>query len=424
MTTALHKSSSRNFQRIAVPVAIATLVVVVRVAAAFVLQQTMDSDAHAYFKMAQGLGERGELLDQFGQHAFYSAGYPLILTPFFTLFGSSVGVALMLNMLLALASAWLIFRITLEISENRMAGCVAAIGYAIWLPSIWNATIIAKENLSTPLMLALGLFTIFIARNGSSLRYGFIAGILWGAGLLTGGSVLLLCLGVAVALILLWQRHKQFSRAFRTGLSFIAGASILLAPWLYATDKMVGRPMLTTNAAFNLYLGNNPAANGHFVSMAETPLGKEWKKIRTGLGEAKAADVLQEEAVQWIKEHPGRAAELAALKLFYFWQPNIPDAKDFHASKAVVAIRLVEIIQYGLIVLFGFLAFRSRLIAGDAKWIIATMIAGFWLIHAVAYIIPRYRDPVIPLLLVMASIPATAWLQYRFPNWKWCNHGA
>ena len=42
------------------------------------------------------------------------------------------------------------------------------------------------------------------------------------------------------------------------------------------------------------------------------------------------------------------------------------------------------------------------------------MIAGFWLIHAAAYIIPRYRDPAIPLLIVMAAIPVAAWIE-RLP---------
>jgi hypothetical protein len=174
---------------------------------------------------------------------------------------------------------------------------------------------------------------------------------------------------------------------------------------------MVGRPILTTNAAFNLYLGNNPAATGKFVSIADTPLGNDWGETRIRLGEARNADRLQGEALRWIGENPGRAVELAALKLAYFWQPNIPDADELATSKAIASIRVFDVAQYAVIVVLGLIAFRSRLIASEGKWIFATMITGFWLIHAAAYIIVRYRDPVMPLLIVMAAVPAAAWLQ-------------
>src|SRR3546814_12695835 len=77
----------------------------------------------------------------------------------------------------------------------------------------------------------------------------------------------------------------------------------------------------------------------------------------------------------------------------------------------MASIRLFEVAQYGLILLIGLLAFHSRRIASDGKWIFAAMIAGFWLIHAAAYIITRYRDPAIPLLIVMAAIPVAAWIE-------------
>jgi 4-amino-4-deoxy-L-arabinose transferase-like glycosyltransferase len=391
--------------------AIIVLAITVRVAAALVLRQPLDGDTLAYFTMARGLAERGELLDMYGQHAFFSAGYPLLLAPFFTLLGSTVPVALVVNLLLGVVSTALIYRLTLILSGNRRAGLLAALVYALWVPGIWNATMLAKENLSTPLLIGVTMCAISIARDERPIGAALIAGMLWGASLITGGSTLLLCGGIAVALVLLWQARNRFMPAFSAGLCFIAGTALFVSPWLYATDQMVGRPVLTTNAAFNLYLGNNPAATGKFVSISDTPMGKGWEETRIRLGEIANADRLQVEALHWIRENPGKTAELAAVKLAYFWQPNIPDAADFATSKAVAWIRLFEVVQYGLILLLGFLAFRSKLIARDGKWILASMIAGFWLIHAAAYIIARYRDPAIPLLIVMGAIPLAAWLE-------------
>jgi 4-amino-4-deoxy-L-arabinose transferase-like glycosyltransferase len=385
-----------------------------RLAAAWALQHPLESDALAYFTMAEGLAERGELADHYGQHAFYSAGYPLLLAPFFTILGSSAGAAIAVNLLLCAISVGLIYRLGFALSAQRSAGLLAAAAYALWLPGLWNATMLAKENLTTPLLLGIALCAIAIARNQRPMVAASVAGLLWGAALITGGSALLFCLGVGAALLLLWRARRRFAPAFAAGLCFVAGAAVLMAPWFYTTNQMVGRPVLTTNAAFNLYLGNNPAATGRFVSIADTPLGKDWNATRAQLGEVGNADRLQAEALDWIAANPGTAARLAAFKLVYFWQPNLPDAGEMAASKAVAAIRLVEVGQYGLILLLGLFAFASRLIAPDAKWIFAAMIAGFWLIHAAAYIIVRYRDPVIPLLIVLAAVPVAAWIERFF----------
>lgn len=392
--------------------AIVVSAIAVRIAAALVLKQPLESDALSYFTMARGLAERGVLVDNFGQHAFYSAGYPLLLAPFFAVLGSGVWVALAVNMGLTAVSIWLIYRLAVELSEvagagDFRAGLLAAAVFALWLPAVWNAGVVAKENLSTPLLLGLTLCAVRIARGERGL---LVAGLLWGAALVTGGSALLLCAGVGVALIL--------RRRIGSGVWFVIGAAIVLAPWLYATDRMVGRPVLTTNAAFNLYLGNNPAATGRFVSIADTPMGLDWEATRVRLGEIGNADRLQAAAVTWIVESPGRAGALAVRKLGYFWAPNVPDAADFAASKAVAAMRVFEVLQYLAIVVLGVLAFRSRLVVRDGKWVVAAMIAGFWAIHASAYVIARYRDPVVPLLIVMASIPVAAWLR------KGVRHGA
>lgn len=402
--------------RIGAPLLVLIMIVAVatRLLAAAILQQPIESDALAYFTMAQGLAEQGELADQYGQRAFYSAGYPLLLAPFFAVFGSSMATALAVNITLGAIGVWLIHRLAVKLSGSQDAALLAAGVFALWFPGIWTATTLAKENLSTPLVLALALCALHIARDERPKSHAMLGGLLWGGALITGGSALPLSLAVAAALIALWRARMRFAPACAAGLCFLLGAAIMLAPWLYATDRMVGRPVLTTNAAFNLYLGNNPAATGRFVSIADTPLGQDWNETRKRLGETANADRLHRVATQWIAEHPGTATRLALRKLAYFWQPNIPDRDDLAASKAIAAIRLIEVVQYLLIVLIGVAAFRSPRIPRDGKWIFAAMIIGFWIVHAAAYIIVRYRDPIMPLLIVTGAVPVSVWLQRFF----------
>src|SRR3546814_12014499 len=102
----------------------------------------------------------------------------------------------------------------------------------------------------------------------------------------------------------LWRARHSFAPAFSAGLCFIVGATLMLAPWLYATNQMVGRPVLTTNAAFNLSLGNNPAATGKFVSIAATPLAKEWNATRLRLGQVGHSDPLHAQAPGGVHHKP------------------------------------------------------------------------------------------------------------------------
>lgn len=410
--TLAYPARRRILLTLALP-AIILFAVVLRILAAMVLQHPLWDDSLSYFKMAQGLVERGEWLDTYGQHAFYSAGYPLLLTPFFALFGSSVETALSVNMLLAVLSTWLVHALALRLSGRNDAALAAAAVFAVWLPGIWNATFVAKENLSTPLLLGLALCALFIARGHRPAINALAAGAIWGAGLITGGSSLMLCAGIGVALVLLWRNSRRLVPVFGAGASFLLGGLLVLGPWLHATDQMVGRPVLTTNAAFNLYLGHNPAATGRFVSIAQTPEGPGWRERRLALGEVALADRLHAKALDWISANPGRTAELAARKLYYFWEPNVPDAADFEKSRTTSLIRVFEVAQYLVIMALGLWGFAARAVPREDKWILGGMLLGFWLVHAAAYIIIRYRDPAVPLLIVMGAIALTSWRNGR-----------
>jgi 4-amino-4-deoxy-L-arabinose transferase-like glycosyltransferase len=393
---------------------IVALAVLLRIAAALILRHPIDiGDGLAYFTMAETLAGQGVIADNFGQHAFYSAGYPLFLTPLFAILGPSLEVVLSANMILAAASTWLVFALARTLARREEAGLLAALAYAAWLPAIWNATLVAKENLSTPLFLVLAICAVHIARNRRPVANGLAAGLAWGAAMVTGGSAVPLCAGVALAIVILWRCGRKLRPAICAAALFLAGTTAALSPWLHATDRMVGRPVLTTNGAFNLYLGNNPAATGRFVSIADTPLGRDWEATRVRLGEVRNADRLEREAIAWISGNPGAAARLAVLKLVYFWQPNTPDAADLADSGPAAAIRWFEVAQYLLIIALALWGFFGPAVAARDKWILATMIVGFWLLHAMAYVIVRYRDPAIPLLIAMASAQLTYWARER-----------
>ncbi|MBN9145069.1 MAG: hypothetical protein BGP00_03185 [Novosphingobium sp. 63-713] len=375
------------------------LAVTIRLAAHFALPQPLQSDGLAYFTLAQTMADGEWPVDNLGQHAFYSIGYPLVLAPFFALLGASAGVAFGVNLALALATGGLIVLLAREAGLSDLGRKLALLGYALWLPGIWNCTMLARENLSTPLLVAVVWLALRLLRSPSSLGLAAATGAVWGAAMLAGTSALPLIAAPLLALVL----GGSVRRAVVPALAMGMGAALVLAPWAMATQAMLGRPTLSTNTGFNLYIGNNPVATGRFVSIAATPIGPQWHALRENLGEAGASAALGAMARDWMAHHPAEVARLAAVKLAAFWAPNLPDSNDFALSPAVTYVRLFEVVQYLLFLTLAGLCLLLPGIERPRQIVVMGAITGFWALHGVAYIIDRYRDPVMPLLIVMAS---------------------
>jgi hypothetical protein len=381
------------------------LCVAIRALACVVMPAAVESDSLAYFTMAQTFSNGEVMRDHFGQVAFYSPGYPLFLGSIFLITGASATLALIINLGLAALSCWLVSRIANRLGGPVAAG-LAALAFAVWLPSILGATFIHKENLTTPLLLGLVLTLVTLRDARDPAGRAVLAGLLYGVGLLAGASSLLL---IVVAL---WAVFTLASKERQALLAFGGGVLICLVPWLAHTNATFGKPVLTTNSGFNMYLGNNPAATGHFVSITDTPAGPGWHDLLKEKGEAGAADTLGQEAREWIIANPATAAGLAVKKLGLFWAPNLPDAQELSADKVTAIARIIDVVQHLLIIglgLWGLWQLRAR---HDVR-LIGLAIGGFWVVHALTYIIVRYRDPIMPLLIALAAVVIAQWMTGR-----------
>jgi hypothetical protein len=225
---------------------------------------------------------------------------------------------------------------------------------------------------------------------------------------LTGNSALSLAVPVLFALVFaptnLWQK-LLFSMC-------ILMMSVLIAtPWLVRNMQVLGSPVLNTNGGFNLYLGNNPAANGMYVSIGDTPRGNTWGELRKK-GEVLASETLKAEAITWIKENPSTFITLALKKAVIFWTPPLHKGK-YQASKIEPIIRTVWLIQYTVLLaaaLGGLAAssLRSRTIT--LFWL---AIVSYTAIHMLILVVFRYREPIMPLISVLAAF-SFEWLFIRF----------
>lgn len=366
------------------------------------------SDALGYVKIATEIATHGRVLGMNDTVAFMSPGFPFVLAPAFAVFGAKVAVARAVAFLLSLAGVVLTYALARAVSARAPIPLIAAGMMALYLPGAATVQMVLKEPLTTDLMLGFSLACVRVTRSRGPLVPAALAGICYGALLIAGPSAVLVIAALPIAFAMRSERRSLYQSLAGCAVAAVA-AIIIVAPWFAYTAHVLGRPVLTTNSAFNLYIGNNPAATGRFVSIAKTPLGPRWPQLMR-MGEIARSDRLQAAATGWIEANPVRAAALGVRKLAAFYDPQFPNVHSA-ARVGVAAIgRWLSPIE--TLILFALAAI------GLWRWrdwpramrLLPAIFVLFWVTHTAAYIIVRYRDPVMPLLFIAASLPIADWL--------------
>lgn len=386
---------------------ILTIVVVglaLRLAAVLYLDVRPESDYREYQTMALNLIDGKGLLDTFGNRATYNGGYPIfVLAPVFVLFNRSLLAAQLVNAALGALSVYLCYIVAREAGAGRSGRLSAGALWAVYLPSSVYAEYLAKENLMTPLMLGL-LWCALRLRKALSLPLlvAILSGILLGVLALAGNSGLALSLVVIASLA---RSHTSFGEKTLTGLVVGLMALMLTTPWLLRNWRVVGAPVLNTNGGFNLYLGNNPAATGLFMSISDTPRGTTWHTLRQA-GELEASSIVGGEAREWILDHPGQFARLALRKTLLLWMPPTHDGLG-PGSFLESLIRRLWLVQYLTLVAAaagGVYLFRRR--PGMVTLVIA--VAAYTAVHVLYFVSFRYREAIMPVICILAGFSCEA----------------
>lgn len=369
----------------------------VRLAAILLYPHTPESDEIAYLGMAKSLVAGHGLVDLFGNRAYYNMGYAFfVLAPVHYLFHDNLLALRLANLACAAASIVLVHAVAREAGGKMPTRLLAALLWALYLPSALYGVYLAKENLMIPLMLGVVWCALRMLR-AFQLGIAVLCGLLFGLLALTGNAALALAAAVGIALVL--SRAGRAARLLSVPAILLAGA-LVTTPWLVRNVHVLGAPVLNTNGGFNLYIGNNPAATGSYVSIKDTPRGPTWNPLVVRVGEAAAAETLKREAIAWIAAHPARFLQLAALKLGLFWTPPSHDIGAAKGLEAVVRMAwLVEYLVLAGAVLLGLKSLRER----GAPTVLWTSVAAYTGVHMLFFAVARYREPIMPVICVLAA---------------------
>jgi 4-amino-4-deoxy-L-arabinose transferase-like glycosyltransferase len=369
------------------------------------------SDELAYRSMALNLINGKGIVDHMGNYAMYNAGYPLfILAPAFFLFGDNLLAVRLFNLVLGGISIALCYIVAKEAGAGKIGRLLAALIWALYLPASVYCVYIAKENLMIPLMLGVIWCTLRL-RMVPSARLALGCGVLFGLLALTGNAALVLAGAVVFALLVATSVSVQ--KRLTYSVLILAVAIAIAAPWVIRNSHVIGASVLNTNGGFNLYLGNNPAATGMFVSIADTPRGSTWQALRS-VGEVRASEVLKNEAILWIKAHPSEFMGLAIKKLAYFWMPPIHGSTDQSTIERL--IRNLWAIQFIALIVAALGGLACKQLRTKELAILWLSIAFYSAVHMLFYVIFRYRVPIMPLLGILAASTVEIILIKKIPS--------
>ncbi len=337
--------------------------------------------------------------------ALRTPGYPLFLAACRCVFGDRLLPVRLVQAALGAWSVWLVFRLTRQVDPGETgrrgwtAPLVAAALAAIDPYLVATSALVLSEAVFIPLMLLSlwGLAVIWPPRGAGPSR----GWELWalGTGAATGAAVLVRpswapCVpAMLLAWVALAGRGRR--RAAVRGAALVGlGLLVVMMPWWARNARVYGRFVPTALwAGASLYDGLNPDATGASdMRFLEAP--DVWP-----LDEEAQDAALRARALAFVRDHPGRALRLAAVKLARFWSPW-PNADAIRSPLVAAASALITLPQFALMALGAW----DRRRDARALVVLAGPLLYFCALHLAFASSMRYRIPGVAPALGLAAL--------------------
>ncbi|MDK9699486.1 MAG: glycosyltransferase family 39 protein [bacterium] len=360
--------------------------------------------------------------------------YPYILATVYSVFGSDPLWIRLIQACVGSLNVLLIYRITARMAgelTGRVAGILAATYGMFWLH---EADILAPVWIILFLLLAIQiLLPPLPGRPEPSKRWQSIGKPLSG-GLMLGFATITWPTAIFAApglLSLLYPFRNQLLRKSQRNwkpLLYALGATAVL-PLLVTLYQWLrfGEPLLSLQGGVNLYIGNNPDADGYSAILPDFGPAWTFPELRYHLSTLKGRLVSWTEldtyyrnlAVLFVMQHPLQALQILFNKFFLLLYPlEIPNTFDprgfaqafpWSYSMFVVGWWIIAPLGISGILIRVSSKHRKQLPASERGITVALLLAIAGLIVGIVlvFINARYRLPIVPLLIPFAAVTIT-----------------
>ena len=337
---AARKSLEKNADKI---VAILIILVMISGAAYSILlgNSLRYWDENEYFSVSKNLQHGIFSLNGETPTAFSAPGYPIILY-LLSWINPQIVFLRFFNFIFLGLSIALVYSLMKKVS-SIYSGLIAAIVIAVYPLNFYTAGTLYSQTADGFFLIAT-LYIISIERTNRQLLMGFIAGLFFGALILITPSFLLL---LPVFCLYPWIVKKE--KRLMTMLIFIVATAVPIAPWSIRNYVVFDHLILvSTNSGINLLLGNSE--NTRPNSGVNVDLTKYMKNEPPNLDDYEEDKYYRNQALKWIKEHPGEASWLYVEKVINYFNFR----NELATKKEISQFRddIVFVTYYPLLFLF------------------------------------------------------------------------
>jgi 4-amino-4-deoxy-L-arabinose transferase-like glycosyltransferase len=366
-----------------------------------------------------------------GPSAYFAPGYPYLLGLVDWIDGHEVrrGPAIQpirdTQAILGTITVALIGLVAFELF-GVTAGLIALFIAAVYPVFIEMASVIAAENLLTPLVLA-ALYAALRARRARSTptRYGWVAGAggLSGLAVLTHENAVLILVGLIPAV---WTaRPRLRPNALAAPALLVALTALVILPWTIRNAVVMHTFIPVSDETGITLVGTYNVA-----SAANTQVPYKWRIFygiphegalihnESQMTEPQLGAKLQSQAIHYIEHHP-----VSLLQVLYHNTRRLFELEGTFAWKASAAavsltteVARTGVISFYILCLLAIAALATKRARSAPWWV---WVIPFLLALSVVMVnveTPRFREPVDPFLILLAaaglSVPAD-WLIAR-----------
>jgi Dolichyl-phosphate-mannose-protein mannosyltransferase len=380
------------------------------------------------YALAQGRGFSNVFRTETGPTAWLAPVYPLLVAATFKLFGTFTAraffAAVFLNILFSAAACVPIF-----VAGKRLGGLGVAAG-AAWLWAVFPSAVMMPfewiwDTSLSALLTALILWaTLELAESEKWLDWS-VYGLLWGLALMTNPA-----LGVLLPFLLGWvvlRGRGESSSRWRQGALAVGVAALCCVPWTIRNYVAFHRLIpLRSNFPFELWLGNNDIFDEQARNGRKSITRAEEARRYAQLGETAYMAEKWRSATSFIQSHPGLELRLTGRKFVAFWMGTESPLKNFRETDSnLIRVILLSSFLTAIGTLFGVLVLRGGQkkitqrhtggpekngteetleLTGKVVWPLAVFPAVFPCLYYVTHADLRYRHPMDPIVLLLATV--------------------
>jgi len=381
-------------------IGIISIFIITRTAWVYFVPTQPFSDFSTYFYLAGLFSKGAPVLNKLPTTILLSSlGYPLILGFIFFIFGKSILVAKIFNIILGAATLIVIYKFCRRLGGESLAQKAATL-FILWPTQIVMTSVLASEHLA--------MFLVFLAfeltaelYNRINLKYAILTGIVLGIVFIVRSPAI----SAIVAILLVLFTSKG---AYKNGIILISTIIIVYLTCAFSV-QVIYKLKIPSQLYFNTLIGTNIEANGAWNEA-------DANKFTSFATIADANKFAMNETFRRIKNDPIGIVGLMFRKVFYtwsdetnaiYWSTTHLDStcqncwNDNIANLSNIIVESYHIFALGLIsISFIIILININLWKHDF-WILLIYLILGTAIHMISEAQPRYHYIMEPVLFII-----------------------